>query len=70
MALYELTIKNNSKRNGIQLDKGMSVEVSCNSNPVSHNSGKLVYEAFERKYGIDAKKAGALTSGGYTLIKK
>ncbi|MFT6863981.1 MAG: hypothetical protein ACJAVK_002543, partial [Akkermansiaceae bacterium] len=31
MALYEIIIKNNSKRNGVTLDKGMSVEVSCNS---------------------------------------
>ena len=70
MALYEITIKNSANRNGIQLEKGMSVEVACNSNPVSHNSGVLVYEAFQRKYGIDAKRAAALTPGGYVVTKK
>lgn len=70
MALYEVTIKHLSLTNGIRLEKGMSVEVACNSNPVSHNGGVLVHEAFLRKYGIDSKRGGALTPGRYTVEKK
>ena len=69
MALYQVTIKTTSLTNGIRLEKGMSVEVACNSNPVSHNGGVLVHEAFLRKYGIDSKQAGALTSGRYVIEK-
>lgn len=70
MALYEVTIKSSSITNGIHLEGGMSVEVSCHSNPVSHNAGVLVHEAFLRKYGIDSKRGGALTPGRYTVEKK
>jgi hypothetical protein len=56
MALYEVTIKSSAIINGIRLEKGMSVEVASNSNPVSSNGGVLVHEAFLRKYGIDSKR--------------
>jgi len=69
MALYEITIKSSSITNGIRLEKGMSVEVACISNPVSSNGGVLVQEAFLRKYGIDSKRGGALTPGRYTVEK-
>lgn len=69
MALYRITIKGTSMTNGIRLEKGMSVEVACNFHPVSHNGGVLVHEAFFRKYGIDSKRAGALTSGRYAVEK-
>ncbi|WP_337793758.1 DUF6140 family protein [Phocaeicola plebeius] len=41
----------------------MSVEVASNSfsNPVSTNGGQLVVDAFNRIYGVDIKKAGALS---------
>jgi 5,10-methenyltetrahydromethanopterin hydrogenase len=67
MALYEIKIKHSSLTNGIQLEKGMSVEVVCNSHPVSYNGGVLVHEAFARKYGIDSKRAGALTPGRFEV---
>jgi shikimate 5-dehydrogenase len=69
MALYEITVIKTSVTNGIRLEKGMSVEVACLSNPVSHNGGTLIHEAFLRKYGIDSKKADALTPGRYTAKK-
>lgn len=69
MALYEITIKSSSITNGIRLEKGMSVEVASNTNPVSSNGGVLVHEAFLRKYGIDSKRGGALTPGRYTVEK-
>ena len=41
----------------------MSVEVVSNSfsNPVSTNGGQPVVDAFNRIYGVDIKKAGALS---------
>ena len=70
MALYEITLKSAGTTNGVRREKGMSVEVSCNSSPVSLNGGKLVYEAFDRKYGVDSKKGQFLTPGGFVMTKK
>ena len=41
----------------------MSVDVPSNSmsNPVTTNGGQAVVDAFMRIYGIDIKKAGALS---------
>ena len=50
--------------NGIRVEKGMSVKVATNSmsNPVTTNGGQAVADAFYRIYGIDAKKAGILST--------
>ena len=50
--------------NGIIIEPGMSVEVVTQtfSNPVSTNGGQAVVDAFMRIYGIDIKKAGALST--------
>lgn len=42
----------------------MSVDVVTNSmsNPVTTNGGQCVVDAFMRIYGIDVKKAGALST--------
>ncbi len=70
MALYIVEITNSGITNGVRREKGMSVEVSCNSNPVSHNGGVLVYEAFDRKYGVDSKDGRFLTPGCYKVTRK
>lgn len=63
MALFKITVKTTRIINAIRLEKGMSVEVvSTASNPISSNGGREVVEAFERKYGIDLKKACAVSS--------
>ena len=61
--LYRITVKNSKLTNGIRVEKGMSVDVVTNSmsNPVTTNSGPAVVDAFMRIYGIDIKKAGALS---------
>ena len=61
--LYRITVKNSKLSNGIRVEKGMSVDVVTNSmsNPVVTNSGQAVVDAFMRIYGIDIKKAGALS---------
>ena len=54
----------NSKNcNGIRMERGMSVDVVTNSmsNPVTTNGGQPVADAFMRIYGIDIRKAGALS---------
>ena len=61
--LYRITVKNSKLSNGIRVEKGMSVDVVTNSmsNPVVTNSGQAVVDAFMRIYGIDIRKAGALS---------
>ena len=61
--LYRITVKNSKLSNGIRVVKGMSVDVVSNSmsNPVVTNGGQTVVDAFMRIYGIDIKKAGALS---------
>lgn len=61
--LYRITVKNPKLSNGIRVEKGMSVDVVSNSmsNPVTTNGGQVVMDAFMRIYGIDIKKAGALS---------
>lgn len=63
MPLYRVTVKQSKNSNGIRLEKGMSVEVVSNSfsNPVLTNGGQSVVDAFYRIYGVDIKKAGALS---------
>ena len=61
--LYRVTVKNSKNCNGIRLERGMSVDVATNSmsNPVTTNGGQPVADAFMRIYGIDIRKAGALS---------
>ena len=61
--LYRVTVKNSKITSGIRLERGMSVDVVTNSmsNPVTTNGGQPVVDAFMRIYGIDIRKAGALS---------
>ena len=61
--LYRITVKNSKLTSGIRVEKGMSVDVPSNSmsNPVTTNGGQAVVDAFMRIYGIDIRKAGALS---------
>lgn len=70
MALFRATIKNTRITNGVRLEKGMSVDFpSSYGNPLGTNGGKEVIEAFQRKYGVDIKKGGAMSSA-YIDIQK
>lgn len=61
--LYRVTVKNSKITSGIRLERGMSVDVVTNSmsNPVTTNGGQPVVDVFMRIYGIDIRKAGALS---------
>ena len=61
--IYRITIKSPKNTNGVRIERGMSVDVVTNSlsDPVSTNGGQVVADAFMRIYGIDIKKAGALS---------
>ncbi len=61
--LYRITVKNSKLTSGIRVEKGMSVDVVSNSmsNPVTTNGGQAVADVFMRIYGIDIRKAGALS---------
>jgi len=68
--LYRVTIKSNLLANGVRLEKGMSVEVSSQSLPLSTLQGKeQVTNAFKAKYGVDLKKACALQSIYLDVVK-
>lgn len=61
--LFRITVKQSKLTNGIRVERGMSVDVVSKSmsDPVTTNGGQTVVDAFMRIYGIDIKKAGALS---------
>jgi len=63
MAKFIVTIKQSGFKHGVAFEKGMSVDVITQfpTNPVIHNQGKAVNDAFLRIYGIDLKKVGLLS---------
>ena len=64
MPRFRITVKQRKNCNGILLEPGMSVEVVTQtfSNPVTTTGGQLVADAFMRIYGIDMKRANALST--------
>lgn len=71
MPLFRITTRQSKNANGIRIEKGMSVEVvsSSMSNPLTTNGGQAVADAFMRVYGIDAKKAGILSTVYLDVVK-
>ena len=71
MPLFRITVKQSKNSNGVRIEKGMSVEVVTQSmsNPVSTNGGQVVSDAFMRLYGVDIKKAGALSMVYLDVVK-
>ena len=71
MPLFKITVKQSKYSNGVRIEKGMSVEVVTQSmsNPVSTNGGQVVADAFMRLYGVDIKKAGALSMVYLDVVK-
>ncbi len=71
MALFRITVKTAKYSNGIRIEKGMAVDVVSNSpnNPVTTNGGQLVIDAFYRIYGIDIKRAGALSASYLDVMR-
>lgn len=61
--IYKITVKTSKNSIGIRVERGMSVDVVTNNitNPVTTNGGQAVADAFMRIYGIDIRKAGALS---------
>ena len=71
MPLFRITVKQSKNSNVVRIEKGMSVEVVTQSmsNPVSTNGGQVVADAFMRLYGVDIKKAGALSMVYLDVVK-
>ncbi len=71
MPLFRITTKQSKNANGIRIEKGMSVDVvtSSMSNPLTTNGGQAVADAFMHVYGIDAKKAGILSTVYLDVVK-
>jgi len=61
--VYRVTVKSSKLASGIRVERGMSVDVVTNNitNPVTTNGGQAVADAFMRIYGIDIRRAGALS---------
>lgn len=61
--VYRVTVKSSKLTSGIRVERGMSVDVVTNNitNPVTTNGGQVVADAFMRIYGIDIRRAGALS---------
>ena len=71
MPLFRITTRQSKNANGIRIEKGKSVEVvtSSMSNPLTTNGGQAVADAFMRVYGIDAKRAGILSTVYLDVVK-
>ena len=70
MALFRATIKSTRINNGVRSEKGMSVDFpSSYGSPLGTNGGHEVIDAFQRKYGVDIKKAGAVNSAYIEVVK-
>ena len=61
--VYRVTVKSSKLTSGIRVERGMSVDVVTNNitNPVTTTGGQAVADAFMRIYGIDIRRAGALS---------
>ena len=64
MALFRVTVKQTKNTNGIRAETGMRAQdvTNSSSNPLTTNGGQAVADAFYRIYGIDAKRAGILST--------
>jgi hypothetical protein len=64
MPRFKITTKQRKMSNGILIEPGLSVEVITQSysNPITNNGGQAVADAFMRIYGLDIKKANALST--------
>lgn len=71
MPLFRITVKSLKNCNGVRIEPGMSVDVVSPSfsNPVSTNGGQIVADAFMRIYGVDIKKAGALSMAYLDVVQ-
>ena len=71
MALYRATVKSSVWRNGVRLEKGLSVEFVYGSGgaPLQTNGGKEVVDAFMRKFGVDIKKAQAVSTAYLDVVQ-
>ena len=70
MPTFTITTKRKNDFGGVHLEKGMSVQVvtKTNYNPLT-NDQQAVIDAFMRIYGVDLKKANALTPSYLDVVK-
>ena len=70
MALFQVTTKRKKTCNGVHLEAGMSVQIAV-MNAVSPlvNNRQMIVDAFMRVYGIDLKKAMALSTIDLDVVK-
>ena len=70
MGLFRATVKHTMVSNGERIEKGMTVDfASPNGSPMSSNGGQEVVDAFKRVYGVDLKKAHAVSSSYIEVVK-
>ncbi|ERM80435.1 hypothetical protein P872_21895 [Rhodonellum psychrophilum GCM71 = DSM 17998] len=72
MALFKITVKNPMFRNGIRLEKGMSVQVvmiSAAHYPLHYKNGEAIVDAFQRIWAVDLRKANAVNSAILEVVE-
>lgn len=73
MALWRVTVKKCGNANGLELETGMSVEVSVktSSDPLKFGDGMdAISDAFSSKYGFDSRKFRSISMQYYLESKK
>lgn len=70
MALYKVTVKSTHNINGVRIEKEMSADVVTNYDPIGYQNGEATRQAFLRIFGLDLKKAGALSRAYLDVVKR
>ena len=70
MSLWKATTKYPKNTFSNNISKGMSVEISCITNPITQQNGQPIQDAFMRVYGVDLRKACMLVASYLEIVKK
>jgi hypothetical protein len=70
MALFQVTVKRKKQCGGVHLEPGMTVQVATQNavNPLVNNK-QMIVDAFMRVYGVDLRKAMALSPIDLDIVK-
>jgi len=70
MALFQVTVKRKKRCGGVVLEPGMTVQVATQNavNPLVNNK-QMIVDAFMRVYGVDLRKAMALSPIDLDVVK-
>lgn len=70
MSLWKVTTKYPKNTFSNNISKGMSVEISCITNPITVQNGQPIQDAFMRVYGVDLRKVGMVSTAYLEIVKR